>query len=109
MHSATLLAALSWYHAPSEEARRYIETEARRAARGDDPLKAAEVEEAALREAWEQAKWEFERVYAAYAATKSEEARLAAGHAQLALESANLYLRAAMIAREFISAAVLAA
>lgn len=109
MASDTLYAALFWINNPSEAYRRQIETEARLAARGDDPLGVAEAEETALREAWVQAKEEFERVYAAYAASKTEEDRLAAGHAQLALSSANLYLRAAMIAREFIAAALLAA
>ncbi len=109
MHSAVLLAALSWLHAPSEEARLYIETEARLAARGANALEAAAAEEAVHRDAWLQATQEFEKAYAAYAAEKTEEARLAAGHAQLALESASLYLRAAMTAREFIAVAMVVA
>lgn len=109
MHSATLLATLTWFYEPSVENLRYIETEAKAAARGADPLKAAEAEEATHREAWVQAKEEFERIYAAYAASKSETDRLAEGHALLALQSASMYLRAAVTAREFISAAVLAA
>ena len=109
MASDTLRAALFWTQTPTEAYRREIEAEARRAARGDDPLGAAEVEEATHREAWVQAKEEFERVYEVYAASKTEEDRLAAGHAQLALSSAGRYLRAAMISREFISMAVLAA
>jgi hypothetical protein len=109
MASDVLYAAIYWIQRPSEVYRREIETRAKAAARGDDPLGVAEAEETALREAWVQAKEEFERVYAAYAASKTEEARLAAGHAQLALESDGLYLRAAMIAREFIAAALLTA
>ena len=109
MASDTLYAALFWIQQPSEAYRRQIEAAAKIAARGDDPLGAAEAEETALREAWVQAKEEFERVYAAYAASKAEEDRLASGHALLALESAGLYLRAAMIAREFVAAAVLTA
>ena len=109
MASDTLYAALFWINAPSETRRREIETQARRAAQGADTLGAAEAEEATHREAWVQAKEEFERVYEVYAVSKEEEDRLAAGHAQLALSSANLYLRAAMISREFISMAVLAA
>ena len=109
MASDTLYAALFWIQQPSEAYRRQIEAEARLAAKGADPLGAAEAEETALREAWVQAMWEFERVYAAYAASKSEEDRLAAGHALLALESARLYLWAAMIAREFVAAALVAA
>lgn len=110
MHSAVLLAALIWHHTPSEEARLYIETEARLAARwGADPLGVAAAEEAVHRETWVQATQNFEAAYAAYAASGSETDRLAAGHAQLALESASLYLRAAMTAREFIAAALLAA
>ena len=109
MHSDTLYAAIFWIQAPSEARRREIETQAKAAARGADPLGLAEQEEAALREAWVQAKEEFERVYAAYAASKTEEDRLAAGHAQLALKSAGLYLQAAMISREFISMALLTA
>lgn len=109
MHSGTLLAALSWYRAPSEEARRYIETEARLAARGADPLGVAEAEETALREAWVQAIGDFEDAHTVYTAAKTEEARLAAGHALLALESAHLYFKAAMTAKEFVGAALLAA
>jgi hypothetical protein len=109
MASDTLYAALFWINAPSETRRREIEAEARRAAKGADPLGAAEAEEATHQEAWVQAKWEFERLYAAYAASKSEEDRLEAGHAQLALESAGRYLRAAMIAKEFVAAALVAA
>lgn len=109
MHSATLLAALTWHLDNTEENREYIETEARRATRGADPLGAAEAEEIALREALAQAREEFERVEAAYAASKSEEDRLAAGHALLALSSARLYLWAATTAKEFVAAAVLTA
>ena len=108
MASNILYAALFWTQTPTEAYRRDIEAEARRAAKGADPLGAAEAEEATHREAWVQAKWEFERVYEVYAVSKEED-RLAAGHAQLALESAGRYLRAAMIAREFISVALLTA
>ena len=109
MHSGTLLAALAWFYEPSVENLRYIETEAKLAAKGADPLGAAEAEEVSLREALAQAKEEFERSYAAYAASKSETDRSAEGHALLALQSASMYLRAAMTAKEFVAAAVLAA
>lgn len=109
MHSAVLLAALTWFHAPSVENLKYIETEARLAAKGANALEVAAAEETIHREAWLQATERFETAYAAYAASGSETDRLAAGHALMALESANLYLRAAMTAREFIAAALLAA
>ena len=109
MLSGTLLAELSWYHTPSEENRKYLEVEARAAARGHAPLEAAAKEENAHRKAWVQATKNFEEVYAAYAASKTEEDRLAAGHALMALESASMYLKAAMTAREFIAVAMVVA
>ena len=109
MASDILYASLFWVNTPTEAYRRRLETEARLATQGADPLGAAEAEEAIHKASWIQAKAEFERVFAVFAASKSETDRLEAGHAQLALESAGRYLRAAMIAREYISAALVAA
>ena len=108
--NTVLAEAYNWGETPTEAARKRIEAAAASfVAEELDPLGAAAAEEADEFRSWQNARAAFEAAYATYSSTWLEEDRVAAQWAQKGLGVANNYMRAAMTAKEFVAAALLAA